>query len=115
MTSLTMDWGIRTQKERWKAPHSGDSEERHNIVVRDPDVWGGSATVAGTRIPVFLIDDYFNEVKDIYVLLECYRSLTPADIHSALAYAHKFQGRIQEDRERHERALARLMRQAHPE
>ena len=56
-------------------------------IVRDPTVWGGRAVIEGTRIPVFVIADQFNESGSIDGVLEAYPELKRADVHVALAYA----------------------------
>src|SRR5687768_1583688 len=101
MTSITMPWVTRPGTgEAWTATLGEEAEVRYHV-ARDPELWGGAATVAGTRIPVFLIEDYYKEASDIFVVLDCYRSLTPANIYTALAYAQRFPGRVQGDRARH--------------
>lgn len=68
-------------------------------IVRDMTVWGGRAVIEGTRIPVFVIADQFNELGRIEGVLEAYPELKPADVHVALAYAELDRDGVARDRD----------------
>jgi uncharacterized protein (DUF433 family) len=112
MTSHVLDWGVRAPSRQWgkmaKAQGAGAgarrSEAMYNI-VRDSGIWAGLAVVAGTRLPVFMIIDLFHEVGSVHAVIDHYPSLKPADVYSALGYASAFDGRVKEDRARHEAAF----------
>jgi len=110
MTNVAADWGTQ-RSAAWRAvhdcaPRSDWAEERHNV-CRDPSNWGGAAVVAGTRIPVFMIQDMYAETQSLPEVLACYPSLDLADLLSALAYAEHASGLVAEDRARHEMAVER--------
>jgi len=46
-------------------------------VVRRSDRWSGAATIAGTNLPVFLVEDYFREAGSFDAVVARYSSLTP--------------------------------------
>jgi uncharacterized protein (DUF433 family) len=68
-------------------------------VMRDATVWGGRAVIEGTRIPVFVIVDQFNESGTIEGVLAAYPELKRADVHVALAYAELDHEGIARDRD----------------
>lgn len=67
-------------------------------IVRNAVVWGGRAVIEGTRIPVFVIADQFNESGSIKAVLEAYPELKRADVHVALAYAELDHDGVAHDR-----------------
>lgn len=68
-------------------------------IMRDAVVWGGRAVIEGTRIPVFVIADQFDESGSIEAVLEAYPELKRADIHVALAYAELDHDGVAHDRQ----------------
>ena len=68
-------------------------------IARDPAVWGGRAVIQGTRIPVFVIVDQFQEAGGVEGVLEAYPELKRADVHIALAYADLDGEAVARDRE----------------
>lgn len=68
-------------------------------IVRDATVWGGRAVIEGTRIPVFVVVDQFDESGTIEGVLEAYPELKRADVHVALAYAELDHDGVSRDRE----------------
>jgi uncharacterized protein (DUF433 family) len=67
--------------------------------VRDAAVWGGRAVIDGTRIPVFVIVDQFDESRTIEGVLQAYPELKGADVHVALAYAELDHEGVTRDRD----------------
>ena len=57
-------------------------------IVRDPKVLDGEATIAGTRIPVWVIMAAWRIRPDLDDILRAYPSLTPALVEEALAYGN---------------------------
>jgi len=53
----------------------------------DPEVCHGTACIAGTRIPVYVILDNLAAGLSREDIMRSYPSLVPADIDAALAYA----------------------------
>jgi uncharacterized protein (DUF433 family) len=68
-------------------------------IVREATVWGGRAVIEGTRIPVFVIVDQFDESGTIERVLEAYPELKRADVHVVLAYAELDHEGVTRDRE----------------
>jgi uncharacterized protein (DUF433 family) len=68
-------------------------------IVRDAAVWGGRAVIDGTRIPVFVIVDQFDESRTIEGVLQAYPELKGADVHVALAYAELDHEGVTRDRD----------------
>ena len=57
------------------------------MITKTPDVCGGDARVAGTRIPVWCL---------VAVLKRAYPRLSIADMHSAFVYAFEHREEIEE-------------------
>jgi uncharacterized protein (DUF433 family) len=68
-------------------------------IVRDPAVWGGRAVIEGTRIPIFVIVDEFDESESIEGVLGAHPELKRADVHVALAFAELDAEGITRDRD----------------
>src|SRR5687767_10943008 len=79
-------------------------------IVRRPGVVGGRPRIEGTRIPVWQIANLWNRGETAADLLEAYPRLTPAALHSALAYYFDHQTEVDAeiDENRPERVLASL-------
>jgi uncharacterized protein (DUF433 family) len=56
------------------------------MITKKAGVCGGSACIQGTRIPVWVLVNYFKLGQTMEQLLEDYPSLKSDDIKSALAY-----------------------------
>ena len=56
-------------------------------IVRDPRVLGGEPTIAGTRIPVWVVVAAWRIKQDLADLLRAYPALTPQLVEEALAFA----------------------------
>jgi uncharacterized protein (DUF433 family) len=67
--------------------------------------------VAGTRVPVYMVEDLYKEGCTVQEIVECYPRLTPAGVFSALAYAYQYRGPIDEERASHEQAIKALIGQ----
>ena len=64
-------------------------EEIADRIVIDPDVMVGKPVIKGTRIPVYLIVEFFaNGMTDKEILAE-YPQLRKEDLKAALLYASK--------------------------
>lgn len=67
-------------------------------IEQHPDVWGGAAVVAGTRIPVFVVEDAFRSEKRLDRVLEAYPRLSEAEALRALAFAVSQPDVVERDR-----------------
>jgi uncharacterized protein (DUF433 family) len=59
----------------------------HPRIVIDPNVMGGKACIAGTRVPVHIILGHLGSGASVQELLTGYPFLTEADIQAAMTYA----------------------------
>jgi uncharacterized protein (DUF433 family) len=59
----------------------------HSRISIDPDVMGGKACIAGTRVPVHIILGHLGSGATIQELLAGYPFLTEPDVRAAIAYA----------------------------
>jgi uncharacterized protein (DUF433 family) len=113
MTSLAPAWGTSPEVASWAprpacrggSPGGFMRDDAYNI-TRDKSIWSGMAVVIGTRIPVFLIDDLYNETGNIAEVLAAYPRLSEGDIFYALAYARDYAGLVSADRNKHYLAIA---------
>jgi uncharacterized protein (DUF433 family) len=62
-------------------------------------VWRRRAIIEGTRIPVFVIVDHFNQSHTVEGVLDAYPELKPSNIHVALAYAELDHEGVARDRD----------------
>lgn len=112
MTTLMLK-GIRRQDTFDHSPDLDadieELQEEYPAIVNDPDLWGGDATVRGTRIPVFMIEDLYRESCNLGEIIECYPRLTPADVLDALSYARQYSDRVAQERATHEKAIAEAL------
>lgn len=81
------------------------SPEAQFNVSRTRNVWGGAAVISGSAIPVFMVEDLYNDEKSVEDVLDAYSWLSRAEILQALAYAATYREQVAEDRSRHERAV----------
>ncbi len=65
----------------------GMTADQAALIVRDPNVCHGQATVRGTRIPVTVILDNLAGGHTEAEILDAYPTLTVAAIRAAVAYA----------------------------
>jgi uncharacterized protein (DUF433 family) len=56
-------------------------------IVRNPRVLGGEPTIAGTRIPVWVVVAARRMQQDVPAILRAYPALTAALVEEALAFA----------------------------
>jgi|GEM_PF-222823 len=75
-------------------------------IVRRPDVWGGKAVVAGTRVPVFMVHARLQSGWRLEEIREAYPRLTHEDVDAVVRYAQTFPERVTADRTAYERSLA---------
>jgi uncharacterized protein (DUF433 family) len=59
----------------------------HLRISIDPNIMGGKACIAGTRVPVHIILGHLGSGATVKELLAGYPFLTEADIRAAMAYA----------------------------
>lgn len=59
----------------------------HPRIAIDPNIMGGKACIAGTRVPVHIILGHLGSGATAGELLAGYPFLTEADIRAAMAYA----------------------------
>lgn len=98
--------GIR-RALRWVArPGFRRSAEAHPRIVRQPDVWGGKAVVAGTRVPVFMVHARLHSGWRIDEIREAYPRLTDEDVDAVVRYAQAYPARVMADRRAYERSLS---------
>ena len=81
-------------------------------VVRDPAIWGGKAVIAGTRIPVFLIQDWLQNGWTVAGLLDTYPHLPQAHVLAALEYSVQHPARVHDDRDAYEATVPPELREA---
>ena len=101
MSNMPVKWKHETQDDVWAVPdyEAISTPDRHaSKVTHNENVWGGMATVAGSRVPVFMIADLYGEGETVPDICRRYPHLTPADIHGALSYAHSSEGIIAQER-----------------
>mgnify|MGYP001254156073 CR=1 FL=1 len=60
---------------------------KHPRIAIDPEIMGGKACIAGTRVPVHIILGHLGSGATALELLGGYPFLTEADIQAAMAYA----------------------------
>jgi uncharacterized protein (DUF433 family) len=60
---------------------------RYRHIVRNPRVLDGEPTVAGTRIPVWIIVAAWRTRPEMAEVLAAYPMITPALVQEALAFA----------------------------
>jgi uncharacterized protein (DUF433 family) len=94
------------------AAHAEESRTEYPHIVRRPGMVGGRPRIAGTRIPVWQIANLWNMGETIPELLEAFPHVTPAAVHSALAYYfdHQVDVDAEIDENRPENVLAALRR-----
>jgi len=66
-------------------------------ITSDSEIAGGAAIVEGTRITVRTIAGYYQMGMDVDEILMTLSHLTPAQVHSALAYYFDNQDEIDAD------------------
>jgi len=75
-----------------KQPHSKEDErdisQIRQYIVSDPQIMDGLPVFAGTRIPVYIILDYFAEGLGIEDILKDYPGLDRDKIRMALKFAN---------------------------
>ncbi len=62
----------------------GKDDER---IIVDPDIMVGKPVIKGTRIPVYVILEFFESGHSIEDILEMYPDLDKEDVKAALRYA----------------------------
>jgi uncharacterized protein (DUF433 family) len=72
------------------------------MITKTDGVCGGSACIKGTRIPVWVLVNYFRLGQTMEQLVDGYPSLKPADIESALAYYRENKEEIDREIEENE-------------
>ena len=73
------------------------------MIVRSPDIIGGKPHIKGHRVGVHRVAGWWKLGLSIEEIGERLSTLTPAEIHAALAYYHlhreEIEGYIQEERD----------------
>jgi uncharacterized protein (DUF433 family) len=84
-------------------------------IERIADRCGGQPIVAGTRVRVATILSCYRLGMGIEEIVQQYPSLTPADVHDALAFAYDHLDEIEVDlaADEEDRAKAKLQRESH--
>ncbi len=59
----------------------------HSRISIDPEIMGGKACIAGTRVPVHIILGHLGSGATVEELAAGYPFLTEVDIQAAMAYA----------------------------
>jgi uncharacterized protein (DUF433 family) len=81
-----------------------DMADQHPGIEFDPRVCGGSARIAGTRIPVWSLESWRRLGSDEAELLRNFPSLKASDLVNAWRYVERHTGEI--DREIQENEMA---------
>jgi type III restriction enzyme len=87
----------------------------HPYVSETPGVGGGYPQVRGTRIPVWVIVDYYRDLRDIGAIVELFPGLSRDQVQGVLDYYTACPERVDEDRAGNVRALAELQSRAWPD
>ena len=85
------------------------------FVSETPGVNGGSPVVAGTRTPVWMLLDYYNDLQDVEEITRLLPHLSREQVQGALDYYTACPDRVDEDRARNERAWVELTGQPWPD
>lgn len=64
-------------------------DELLDLIVNDPQIMHGQATIRGTRIPVTVVLDNIAAGLTVDEIIDHYPSLTPESIRAAAAYGAK--------------------------
>jgi uncharacterized protein (DUF433 family) len=70
---------------------------KYPYIVTNPDIAGGAPIIDGTRITVRAIAGYYQMGMNVDEILSTLPHLTPAQVHSALAYYFDHQEEIDKD------------------
>ena len=60
---------------------------KHPRITTDPNIMGGKACIAGTRVPVHIVLGHLGSGASMQDLLAAYPFLTASDVQAAMAYA----------------------------
>jgi type III restriction enzyme len=85
------------------------------LVDETPGIGGGFPQVRGTRIPVWVIVNYYRDLGSVEQVQELFPYLDRAQIQDALNYYAACPARVDEDRERNARTLAELQGHTWPD
>jgi uncharacterized protein (DUF433 family) len=90
--------------------HSPEAQTEYPHIVRTPGIVGGRPHIASTRVPVWQIAARFHMGETLPEILESYPHVSPAAVHSALAYYWDHKAEVDAEIEEHrpESALAAL-------
>lgn len=96
----------------WKPFTRERVRDRRRVVLlegieRDPAVFGGAARIAGTKIPIFFIEEIYIHEGGIDAVLAAYPRLSAADVFAAMAYCQVYPAAVRRDRRRYKEATAR--------
>ncbi len=90
-----------------------DLRRAKQMIVRDPEIFGGMPIVKGTRIPVYLIADMLDAGAPVREILEGYPSLTEGTVRLAQLYATAFPKRGRPRRNVQKQEVVRSRRRLH--
>lgn len=65
-----------------------------HYIERRPEIQGGDACIAGTRIPVWVLAAMHKQGDTAEEILEAYPNLTAAQVHAALSYYYDHRAEI---------------------
>jgi len=91
------------------------SRLEHPYVEETPRVGGGYPQLRGTRIPVWVILDYFRQLGSVEQVRELFPYLTCAQVQGALDYYAEHPARVDEDIARNREAWQALTGQPWPD
>ncbi len=74
------------------------------FVSDTPGINGGYPVVAGTRTPIWVLVEYYRDLRDVAQIARLLPHLTEEQIRGALDYYAEYPARVDEDRARNERA-----------
>ena len=87
----------------------GTSAPEDRFVHEVPGVCGGYPVIRNTRIPVYIVVDFYRELGDVEKIVEMYPHVGKETIQGALDFYAAHPARVDEDRERNERAWAEIL------
>jgi uncharacterized protein (DUF433 family) len=64
-------------------------------ITHNPEILGGKAIIRGTRMPVELIVDFFDNGMTVEQIVDDYPDLNHEDVEAAIAYARQEEARTE--------------------
>lgn len=96
-----MGGGISSQTQEANVMGFAAIKQMYPYITTNQRVAGGSPTIKGTRITVRTVAGYYQMGMSVDEILGALQHLTPAQVHSALAYYFDHQADIDQDIKEH--------------